>query len=248
MVSGADTAAATLDLVACTPHIAKYKECKLEGGPGMARLWKDHGKSMSTNIIKIIQFKIIRYDMRYSPDLLVYMNLLLPYLLAIYFDLSIIWFIHKILFAGFDFISKLKRFKCLKLWKDMHNVVSWWSRRSYHQTSTWERSEGGWEKRTTLHMWLCYAIRSWAEELKARQKLFCDSRLDDCDSKGPKYHKNEWHERIAVHHLYHLLLLQSSAAQVITSLQERPWLLGRLRDSLKLTWIGGVQKQRRNSD
>ena len=38
MVSGADTAAATLDLVACTPHIAKYKECKLEGGPGMARL------------------------------------------------------------------------------------------------------------------------------------------------------------------------------------------------------------------
>ena len=26
MVSGADTAAATLDLVACTPHIAKYKD------------------------------------------------------------------------------------------------------------------------------------------------------------------------------------------------------------------------------
>jgi hypothetical protein len=26
MVSGADTAAATLDLAACTPHIAKYKD------------------------------------------------------------------------------------------------------------------------------------------------------------------------------------------------------------------------------
>ena len=103
------------------------------------------------------------------------------------------------------------------------SLMSWWSRRSYRQTSIWERSEGGWEKRTTLHTWLCYAIRPWAVELKARRKSFCDSRLGDRDSKASKYHKNrmkhkknERHEKIAVHHFYHLLLPQFSGHHLLT--------------------------------
>ena len=56
IVSGADTAAATLDLVACTPHIAKYKECKLEEGPGCERIMA----SVWLHTMDIIQFKIIR--------------------------------------------------------------------------------------------------------------------------------------------------------------------------------------------
>jgi len=60
-------------------------------------------------------------------------------------------------------------------------------------------------------------------ELKARRKSFCDSRLGDRDSKASKYHKNrmkhkknERHEKIAVHHFYHLLLPQFSGHHLLT--------------------------------